>query len=242
MCLQQVEYQSVVGLPSVERRPPRNTQPLHAYRRVSPPSAGSLIRRIRKGDEWGPRIRRTHNLTTGQDRIYIHGFSCWVVWRRMFQCFESQEVTALSDIPLFEDFMYAVGEHQEARRSVEYPFWASICVYGRLRVHGLLLEIGASTFTHQGRPRIPASQQRVNKSSDMYRDPSRCYQGPRRTLLKEMTRGDWIGCAGKSTHFKLGLAVNRWRVSQDHEHSWSQLMSHELWSWTTVHMSRSDIV
>ena len=114
MCLQQVEYQSVVGLPSVERRPPRNTQPLHAYRRVSPPSAGSLIRRVREGDEWGPRIRRTHNSTTDQDRIYIHGFSCWVVWGRMLQCFESQEVTALSDIPLFEDFVYAVGEHQGA--------------------------------------------------------------------------------------------------------------------------------
>ena len=35
-----------------------------------------------------------------------------------------------SDIPLFEDFVYAVGEYQpeEARRSVEYPFLASICM------------------------------------------------------------------------------------------------------------------
>ena len=46
------------------------------------------------------------------------------------------------------------------------------------------------------------SQRQVNKSSDMYRDPSRYFQGPRRTLLKEMTRGNWIGRAGKSTHFK----------------------------------------
>ena len=45
----------------------------------------------------------------------------------------------------------------------------------------LLLEICASSFVHKGR-------QRVNKSSDVYRDPSRCCQGPRRTLLKEMTR------------------------------------------------------
>ena len=45
------------------------------------------------------------------------------------------------------------------------------------------------------------SQRQVNKSSDIYRDPSRYFQGSRRTLLKEMTRGNWIGRAGKSTHF-----------------------------------------
>ena len=58
------------------------------------------------------------------------------------------------------------------------------------RVQGLILEIGASSVAHQGRPRIPASQWQVNKSSDVYRDPSRCCQGPQRTLLREMTQGN----------------------------------------------------
>ena len=68
-------------------------------------------------------------------------------------------------------------------------------LYSGHRVQGLILENGASTFAHQGRPRTPVSQQQVNKSSDVYRDPSRCFQGPQRMLL---TWGNWIGCAGNT--------------------------------------------
>ena len=80
------------------------------------------------------------------------------------------------------------------------------------------LEIGTSSVAHQGRPRIPASQWQVNKSSDVYRDPSRCCQGPQRMLLREMTWRNWIGCTGKSTHFK-SLSFPTHLCSQ--AHSWA---------------------
>ena len=67
-------------------------------------------------------------------------------------------------------------------------YFLSCCPLGH-RVQGLILEISVSSVAHQGRPRIPVSQWQVNKSSDVYQDPSRCCQGPWRMLLREMTQG-----------------------------------------------------
>ena len=107
-------------------------------------------------------------------------------------------------------------------------------IYGWLRVHGPLLEIGMSSFAHQGRLRIPVSQRQVNKSSDMYQDPSRCCQGSRRTLLREMMWGNWIGRAGKSTHFK-SLSLPTYLCSR--AHSWAYGPS--IWCYHTLELNAS---
>ena len=112
--------------------------------------------------------------------------------------------------------------------------WNSGVVYGWLRVHGPLLEISASSFAHQGKLRIPASQWQVNKSSDMYQDPSRCCQGSRRTLLREMAWGNWIGHAGKSTHFK-SLSLPTYLCSR--AHSWAYGPS--IWCYHTLELNAS---
>ena len=91
-----------------------------------------------------------------------------------------------------------------------------------------------SSYIHQGKLRIPVSQWQVNKSSDMYQDPSRCCQGSQRMLLREMMWGNWIGYTGKSTHFK-SLSLPMYLCSQAHSWAYGPF----IWCYHTLELNAS---